>query len=188
MNIFLDLFLTFFRIGLFTIGGGYAMLPMIQQEVLAHGWMTLEEIVNFIAVSESTPGVFAVNISTYIGAETAGFPGALCATAGVVLPSFIIIVIVAGCYEAFRESRIVSAVMSGLRPAVIGLISAALLSVAQTVFFPDGMNIRVPMLGFSIAVVILSYVIRVRKKMHPIAVILLAAVLGIAGGYAGLFG
>ncbi|MBR2769796.1 MAG: chromate transporter, partial [Solobacterium sp.] len=84
MNILPDLFLTFFKIGLFTFGGGYAMLPMIRQEVLAHGWMSLEDLINFIAVSESTPGPFAINVSTYIGTETAGFLGAVAATSGVV--------------------------------------------------------------------------------------------------------
>ena len=83
----LELFVTFFKIGLFTIGGGYAMLPLIQEEVQSNGWMTAQELVNFIAVSESTPGPFAVNVSTYVGAELAGLPGALCATLGVVLPS-----------------------------------------------------------------------------------------------------
>ena len=79
--IYLELFITFFKIGLFTFGGGYAMLPLIEQEVLSHGWLTAEEIVNFIAVSESTPGPFAINISTYVGVETAGIPGAFTAQA-----------------------------------------------------------------------------------------------------------
>jgi chromate transporter len=84
--ILLDLFLTFLKIGAFTFGGGYAMLPLIEAEVAAHGWMTIEELINFIAVSESTPGPFAVNVSTYVGAETGGFPGAVCATLGVICP------------------------------------------------------------------------------------------------------
>ena len=100
--LYLELFLTFFKIGLFTIGGGYAMLPLIQADVQAKGWMTAEELVNFIAVSESTPGPFAVNVSTYVGAELAGLPGAFCATLGVVLPSFLIILLVARFYAAFR--------------------------------------------------------------------------------------
>ncbi len=97
--IFLDLFWTFFKIGLFTFGGGYAMLPLIQAEVAAHGWLSTESLLNFVAVSESTPGPFAVNIATYIGSEMGGIPGAACATLGVALPSFIIILIGARCYE-----------------------------------------------------------------------------------------
>ena len=103
--LYLELFLTFFKIGLFTIGGGYAMLPLIQADVQAKGWMTAEELVNFIAVSESTPGPFAVNVSTYVGAELAGLPGAFCATLGVVLPSFLIILLVARFYAAFRSRQ-----------------------------------------------------------------------------------
>ena len=102
--IYLDLFFTFFRIGLFTVGGGYAMLPLIQEAVLAKGWIENTQLINF---SESTPGPFAINISTYIGAEMSGILGAACATLGVVLPSFIIILIVAKYYEKFKTNKIV---------------------------------------------------------------------------------
>ena len=105
--IFLELFLTFFKIGLFTFGGGYAMLPFIQEAVVTNKWMPEEEIVNFIAVSESTPGPFAVNISTYVGAEMGGFLGSVCATLGVVLPSFIVILIVSRIYDAFKTNKYV---------------------------------------------------------------------------------
>ena len=120
--IYLELFLTFLKIGAFTFGGGYAMLPLIQEEVAAHNWLDSASLVNFVAVSESTPGPFAVNIATYVGAETGGVFGSFCATFGVVLPSFVIILIVAKCFEKFRSSRIVSGCMTGLKPAVIGLI------------------------------------------------------------------
>ena len=179
----LELFVTFFKIGLFTIGGGYAMLPLIQEEVQSNGWMTAQELVNFIAVSESTPGPFAVNVSTYVGAELAGLPGALCATLGVVLPSFLIILLVARCYAAFRSSAIVSGVMGGLRPAVIGMIAAAVVSVGATVFLPDGVQaVSAVSLGCSLAIfggmTVLTF-----KKVHPIVIILLSALLGIAAGY-----
>ena len=105
--IYLLLFFTFLKIGAFTFGGGYAMLPLVQGEVASHGWMTAEELVNFIAVSESTPGPFAVNVSTYVGAETGGLPGAFCATLGVVLPSFVIILIVAKCFERFQKLSLI---------------------------------------------------------------------------------
>lgn len=93
--IFLELFLTFFKIGAFTFGGGYAMLPLIQSEVISNGWLDKEAILDFVAVAESTPGPFAINIATYIGSEMGGLFGAFCATLGVVLPSFVIILIVA---------------------------------------------------------------------------------------------
>lgn len=105
MTLLIKLFITFFKIGLFTFGGGYAMLPMIQEQVQTNGWITSRELVDFIAVSESTPGPFAINISTYIGMEKAGIPGALCATVGVALPSFLIIIFVAKCYEKFKTSK-----------------------------------------------------------------------------------
>ena len=89
--IYLELFLTFLKIGAFTFGGGYAMLPLIQAEVVSHGWMEQQAIIDFIAVSESTPGPFAVNMATYIGSEIGGIFGSVCATIGVVLPSFVII-------------------------------------------------------------------------------------------------
>lgn len=133
--IWIEPFLTFLKIGAFTFGGGYAMLPLIQSEVERHGWLTQAEVVDFIAVSESTPGPLAINMATFVGIRTGGVLGAVCATLGVVLPSFLIILIVAKFYEKFRKSRAVDGVMYGLRPAVIGLIGAAFLSVGMTVFF-----------------------------------------------------
>lgn len=185
MNIFLELFLTFFKIGLFTFGGGYAMLPLIQEEVLAHKWMEIEEIINFIAVSESTPGPFAINCATYVGMETGGVFGAICATLGVVLPSFIVILIVARFYKKFKESKIVSSVMTGLRPAVIGLIGSALVSMILTVFLPNGFDfgsIVIPDLLVSLAIAVVMTVL-VFKKVHPIIIIVLSAVAGIAAGF-----
>lgn len=183
--IFLELFWTFLKIGAFTFGGGYAMLPLIQSEVAAHGWLTSEELVNFIAVSESTPGPFAVNISTYVGMTVGGLFGAFCATLGVILPSFVIILIVAKCFEKFRSSKVVLGCMSGLKPAVVGLIGAAVISVGKTVFFPDGIAMSV----FSDAAVYVSLVVFALmivlafRKVHPIIIICLSAAIGIAAGY-----
>ncbi len=173
------------KIGAFTFGGGYAMLPLIQEEVAAHGWLTGEELINFIAVSESTPGPFAVNVSTYVGMETGGIFGAVCATLGMTFPSFVIILIVAKCYEKFRTSRAVKGCMSGLKPAVIGLIAAAVVSTGKTVFFPDGVAASViataPFLS-SLLIFVLMLVLAL-KKVHPILIILVSGVMGIAAGY-----
>lgn len=182
--IFWELFLTFLKIGAFTFGGGYAMLPLIQEEAVAHGWMTMEELVNFIAVSESTPGPFAINISTYVGAETAGVAGAACATLGVALPSFVVILLVARWFLAFKNSRVVSGVMTGLRPAVIGLIAAAALSVGATVFCPSGGFVPDYMTLCAAGIFLVMLVLEF-KKLHPIAIIVLSAVLGIAAGFVG---
>lgn len=183
--IYLELFFTFLKIGAFTFGGGYAMLPLIQSEVEAKGWMTNEELINFIAVSESTPGPFAVNISTYVGAETGGIVGSACATLGVVLPSFLIILLVAKCFEKFKSSFAVKGCMTGLKPAVIGLIGAAVLSTGQTVFFPEGIGWQV-MMGASFlssAVIFAVMLVLALKKVNPILIIVLSAGLGVASGY-----
>ena len=190
---FLFLFLTFFKIGAFTFGGGYAMLPFIQQEVLANKWMTIEEITDFIAVSESTPGPFAINMATFIGNSVGGefgvlggIFGAFCATLGVVLPSFIIILIVAKMYEKFKKSRVVAGCMTGLRPAVIGFIGAAALSIAATVFVPNGFSLAIfKSMEFYVSAVIflIGVFLTFYKKVHPIIIICISAVLGILAGY-----
>ena len=184
--VYLTLFWTFFKIGAFTVGGGYAMLPLIQKEVESHGWIASELVVNFVAISESTPGPFAVNMATYVGTEMAGTLGAICSTLGVVLPSFIIILIVAKCFEKFRSSRAVSGCMSGLKPAVIGLIGMAVVSIGKTVFFPNGWTTTVfSGISFYISLVIFLLIafLAFKKKTHPILLICIAAVLGIAVGY-----
>lgn len=110
------------------------MLPMIQQEVLNHHWLMEEEIIDFIAISESTPGPFAVNMSTFVGMQTGGILGAFCATLGVVLPSFVIILIVAKIFDRFQKSKTVKGAMLGLKGAVVGLIGAAILTTGISVF------------------------------------------------------
>lgn len=184
--ILFKLFFTFFKIGLFTFGGGYAMLPLIQSEVIANKWMENEALVNFIAVSESTPGPFAINIATYIGSVMGGIPGSVFATLGVVMPSFIIILIVAKFFEKFKENKIVKGCMTGLKPAVIGLIGSAVISIGKTVFFPSGITALVftdKMFYVSIAIFLIMAFLTLKKKLHPILIICISAVIGIAAGY-----
>ena len=183
--IYLELFLTFLKIGAFTFGGGYAMLPLIQKEVLAHGWMELDALVNFVAVSESTPGPFAINMATYVGSQMGGVFGSFCATLGVVLPSLVIILIVAKCYDKFRSSRIVKGCMSGLKPAVVGLIANAVLGVLMTVFFPAGFAVAAftEATFFIYAAVFAVMLVLAFKKVHPIVIICMSAAIGIAVGY-----
>ena len=185
MMCLLELFYTFFKIGLFTFGGGYAMLPLIQEEVVAHGWLTVEGLVDFVAVSESTPGPFAINISTYVGAETAGVLGALAATMGVVLPSFLVILIVAKFYVKFKNSRAVSGVMYGLRSAVVGLMACALWGMLPTVFFHSGEISWCAMLRpefLCTAGIFTAAVVAALKKVSPILIIVCSAALGIVCG------
>lgn len=182
----LTLFLTFFKIGLFTFGGGYAMLPLIQNEVLANNWLQAEDLVNFIAVSESTPGPFAINIATYIGMTQNGILGSVCTTLGVVLPSFIVILIVAKCFEKFKTNKIVQGCMYGLKPAVIGLIGAAVVSMGKTVFIPeDGVLTAIfTDVKFYISLGIFAVMtVLALKKVHPIIIICISAVIGIIAGF-----
>lgn len=183
--IYLVLFLTFFKIGAFTFGGGYAMLPLIQEEVLNKAWLSQQEIINFIAVSESTPGPFAVNMATFIGSQMGSILGAVCATLGVVMPSFIIILIVAKYFEKFKTNKIVKGCMSGLKPATVGLIGAAVVSVGKTVFFSSGITFSVfGGIDFYISLAIFAVMTVLSfKKVHPIAIICMSAAIGIVAGY-----
>ena len=131
IHILWRVFFTFFKIGLFTFGGGYAMVPLMQEQVLAHGWATEAEIINFIAVAESTPGPIAINMATYIGTETAGFIGAFFATLGVVLPSFIIIFVIANLLQQFAHIRAVQYAFWGIRAGVLALMVKALVNMAK---------------------------------------------------------
>lgn len=181
--IYLKLFLTFFKIGVFTFGGGYAMFPLIQEEVIKNGWLAESDLIDFVAISESTPGPFAVNISTYVGTELAGFLGAVCATLGVVLPSFIIILIVAKYFTKFKKNKVVNGCMSGLKPCVIGLIGSAVISMGITVFAPNGVkNIAFNMEMLVSFIVFLISLLLVSKKVHPVFVIFVAAIIGVVSG------
>lgn len=183
--ILLILFLTFFKIGAFTFGGGYAMLPLIKEEVLRKGWMELSSLIDFIAVSESTPGPFAINMATFVGNKTGGILGSVCATLGVVAPSFIIILIVAKFFEKFKDNKIVQGCMTGLKPAAVGLIGAAAVSIAVSVFIPNGFSTAIfkdISIYISLVIFIMSIVLAF-KKVHPIIIICISAVLGIVTGY-----
>ena len=184
-----ELFYTFFYIGIVTFGGGYAMLPLIQSTVLSKGWMPHEQLVDFVAISESTPGPFAINIATYIGAERCGVLGSVCATLGVVMPSFIVILLVARIYEKFNSNKIVKGVMTGLKPAVIGLIASAVLSIGKTVLIPNIESIKAigeiftVELLCSVIIFAIGLFLILKKKAHPILVVALSAILGILAGY-----
>ena len=188
---FFELFYTFFYIGIVTFGGGYAMLPLIQSTVLEKNWMPHEQLVDFVAISESTPGPFAINIATYIGAERCGILGSVCSTLGVVMPSFIVILLVARVYEKFNSNKIVKGVMTGLKPAVIGLIASAVLTIGKTVLLPDvttligafSKDIFILELLCSLVIFALGLFLILKKKAHPILVIALSATLGILAGY-----
>lgn len=164
------------------------MMPFLEEEVVnTRGWLSAEEFVDFVAISESTPGPFAVNISTYVGSQMGGFFGAVCSTLGLVLPSFVIIILIARFYEKFRTSNLVKGAMTGLKPVSIGLVTAAVISIGSVVFFPNGFSFGtvltynfITSLGICILMTVLCF-----KKLHPIFIILISGVLGIGFGYLG---
>ena len=177
-----ELFWVFFLIGAFTFGGGYAMVAMVQHQVVSRGWMEAESVIDFVAIAESTPGPIAVNMATFVGAELGGIWGAVCATVGVVLPSFIVILIVARCFRVFCESKWVKGVMSGLKPAVVGLIGSAAVTVAASVVLSKG---ETTWFWCAVTAAMLAVTFKF-KKLHPIVIICICAVIGIAAGYLGL--
>ncbi len=181
----LKLYFIFFKIGLFSVGGGLATLPFLQQEiVLKYGWITSEELMNMIAISESTPGPIGINTATYVGYSTAGVFGGLMATLGMVTPSIIIIVIIAHYFAKFSEEPLVKSAFYGIRPAVAGLIGAVGFQLARIeLFSPESYGLTNNMLNFFNLKAILLFglmFIAIRKlDKHPITYILVAATIGI---------
>ncbi|MBQ8426725.1 MAG: chromate transporter [Clostridia bacterium] len=186
MPLLLDLFLTFLKIGAVSFGGGYGMIPLLTEEVLAHGWLTESQLMNFIAVSESTPGPIAVNMATFIGASQGGILGAFLATLGVVLPAFIIILVVASIIRGLLQFAGVKAFLDGVRPVVVGLIIATAISIILTVLFSLETVFDVVVTFDWKALVIFLFVASVhfgykkwrKKSISPIILILISALLG----------
>ena len=178
----IEIFWTFFKIGLFTFGGGYAMIPLIAQEVIAKGWITQDVLIDFIAIAESTPGVFAVNISTFIGFEQVGIIGAIIATIGVSLPSFIIIVIIAKIFHRFADNDFVVGFLNGAKPIIVGVI----LSVAVSFILLNVFNVEevIDFTTFSFnwkAILILVSIllmVKLKARIHPIFIVVVSGVLG----------
>ena len=186
MFLLLDLFFTFFQISLFTIGGGYAMIPLITEKVVSKGWATETDIIDYIAVAESTPGPFAVNTSTFVGMKQFGVLGAAVAVLGLVLPSFVIILLIAKFFVRFTEAKGVAAALNGLRPAVIGLMASAAVSIAIAAF---GIKMDFSGLGFfadvrfievCIFVLVLGLSFIKKLKIDSYKIILVSAALGVA--------
>ena len=183
--IYLKLFITFFEIGMFTFGGGYAMISLIRDKALAYGWLSEEELMNMIAVSESTPGPIAVNMATFVGATQGGILGSLVATLGVVLPSFIIILLICSLIHNFLKYKGVQGFLKGVRPCIIALI----LTTAVTMLLSTLLGITTITGGFSPdfkGIIIFAIIVSIslifkkalKKKPSPIMMILISAGLG----------
>lgn len=171
IGVLLKLLFTFAKIGLFTFGGGYAMIPLIEKEIIqANKWLSMKEFVDIIAIAEVTPGPIAVNSATYVGYKIAGVWGAAFATVGVILPSFVIVISLASLFLKYKDTPTAKAISKGLRAAVTAMIASAALSMAKA----SVADIR--------SIVILGLVVLgiFKMKIHPIICIFLAAVVGIA--------
>lgn len=132
-NFYIESFKTFFKIGLFTFGGGYAMIPMIEAEVVdKHKWLDKEEFLDIIAISQSCPGVLAINVSVFIGYKLKKIKGAVCSSLGTALPSFLIILAIAMFFHQFEDNKVVSAIFRGIRPAVVALIAVPTFNMAKS--------------------------------------------------------
>ena len=188
--ILLQLFWEFFKTGLFAVGGGMATLPFLYDMSTRTGWFTQAKLADMIAVSESTPGPIGVNMATYVGFETAGIPGAVIATMGLICPSIIIVLLIARVLKQFRSNKTVDAAFYGLRPCSIALIAAAGLLVARITFLnPETLQLEDKMTAFfglfNWKAVVLAAVLLVAtrgvnalKKMHPIRFIAVYAAVG----------
>ena len=182
--IYLKIYIEFFKIGLFSIGGGLATLPFLQQIVRKYGWITSQELLNMIAISESTPGPIGINMATFVGYKTTGILGGIIATIGIVTPSIIIIIIIAHYFTKFSEKHIVKSSFYGIRPAVAGIIGAAGFEIAKISIFNinkyiESKNILqiIDVKGI-ILFGIMIFAINKYKK-HPIIYIVVAAFIGI---------
>ena len=180
--IYVQLFWEFFKSGLFAIGGGLATLPFLYDIADRTGWYTSADISNMIAVSESTPGPMGVNMSTYVGYHVAGIPGAMIATLSLVLPSLIIIMVIAGMLAKYRESRVVNAAMYGIRPASVAMITYAGLLVARLTFLTEEIQWNAFFGSIRWKAILLGGIVLVtywKWKKHPIWYIVAAGIAGV---------
>lgn len=169
-NVYVTLFKTFFKIGMVTFGGGYAMIPMIEAEVVdRYKWVTKEDFIDLIAVAQSCPGVFAINMSTYIGYKIRKTPAAIVATVATALPSFLIILLIAMFFHQFQDNKIVAAAFAGIRPAVVALIAVPTFNLAKSAKI-NLANCWIPIIG-ALAIWLLG--------VNPIWIIIAAGI----GGY-----
>ena len=177
--IYLQLFFSFLQIGLFSFGGGYAAMPLIQGQVVTiHGWLTISEFTDLITISQMTPGPIAVNSATFVGMKIAGIPGAVVATAGCILPSCIIVTILARLYLKYRNLDLLQGVLKSLRPAVVAMIASAGILILKDAFWGNGENMSFAGTEWSMVMIFgICVLLLQKKKMNPIWVMVLAGVM-----------
>lgn len=167
--ILVSLFITFFKIGLFSFGGGYAMLSMIQQEVVSkNAWVSPGEFVNMVAISQATPGPIAINMATYVGFKVNSVLGSAFATLGVVMPSVIIMIIITRFFVKFKDNKYVEGAFKGLRPATVGLVAAAAILVSFGTFVDYK----------SVVIFLVAFLLSFKYKFDPILMIIISGIVG----------
>ena len=178
--IYLQLFWSFFQICLFSVGGGYAAMPMIEaQAVTLHGWLTTGEFADLVSIAEMTPGPITINAATFVGTRIAGLPGALAATFGSILPSCILVSILAWAYRRWRSLRAVDHVLGALRPVVVALIASAGLTILLQALFPSGIY-ALAALNWRAVLIFLAALFALRKfRASPIAILAASAAAGL---------
>lgn len=173
MKLFLDLFFSFFQIGMFSIGGGYAAMPLIEEQVVnIHSWLSLTQFTDLITISEMTPGPITLNSATFVGLQVAGLPGAIVATVATVIPSFIIVSSLAYIYYRFSKMTVIQGVIEGLRPTVVALIATAGLTIAMNAI--GGLD-----KAFNAILIVISLILVRKYKKDPILIIILTGVAGV---------
>ena len=187
--IYLELLLAFLKVGLFSFGGAYGAIPLIRDVVLSHGWMSEEYLTYMIAVSESTPGPIMVNMATFVGSTQAGILGSAVATFGVVFPSFCVILLVTAILKNLTDNKYFKAILQGLKPCVIGIILATGLHLIVTncVMMKDslGVDIKAICILLMLIAIMFGYQKVTKKKLSPIMLIVVSAVVGIGIGAVG---
>lgn len=179
--IYLELFFSFFQIGLFSFGGGYAAVPLIQSQIVElHGWLSMSQFADLITIAEMTPGPIAINSATFVGQQIAGLPGALVCTAGCVLPSFIIVLILSALYIKYRSLKTMQGILTGLRPAIVAMIASAGMGILLLALFQSSFTELAPG-NFRIieAVLFAGSLVLLRKfKVSPILIIFGTGIVG----------
>lgn len=177
---YIQLFLSFLQVGLFSIGGGYAAMPLIQSEVvIRHAWLSMNEFSDLITIAEMTPGPIAVNSATFVGVRIAGIPGALIATFGCILPSCFIVSLLAYIYYRYKNVSVLQNVLSSLRPAVVALIAAAGLSILQLVVF-GGEQLGISYINWiGTGIFVTAFFVLRKWKWNPILVMIMCGVVGL---------
>ena len=170
MDLLIKLFISFLKIGTFSFGGGYAMLPFIEREIVDnHNWININEFMDIIGISQMTPGPIAINSATFVGYKLSGVIGSIMATLGVIFTSFILVSIISKMLEKFKESSVIKAALLGMRPVLIALIIKAFIDLAKESY----LDLKSIIIASIIGLVLLS------KKVHPILVIVISAIIGL---------